>query len=133
LLPAYKAYNPIRLALIGFLRLYRLLVSPLYGQVCRFYPTCSAYALEAIRRHGALGGCYLAARRLVRCHPWSAGGYDPVPERMTWRAGREPAESSADTDNGDDPSIRLRPAVETPHRPADRRADSSAARSRTSP
>ena len=80
-LPLLVAFNPIRLLLIGFLRLYRLLISPLYGQVCRFHPTCSAYALGAVERHGALLGSYLAARRLIRCHPWNAGGYDPVPER----------------------------------------------------
>lgn len=80
-LPLYVAFNPIRLLLIGFLRLYRLLISPLYGQVCRFHPTCSAYALAAIERHGALRGSFLAARRLIRCHPWNAGGFDPVPER----------------------------------------------------
>jgi len=78
-LPALVAYNPIRLGLIGFLRSYRLLISPLYGQVCRFHPTCSAYALGAVERHGAAKGSYLAARRLMRCHPWNAGGYDPVP------------------------------------------------------
>jgi len=80
-LPLLVAFNPIRLFLIGFLRLYRLFISPLYGQVCRFHPTCSAYALGAVERHGALLGSYLAARRLIRCHPWNAGGYDPVPER----------------------------------------------------
>jgi len=80
-LPVWVAFNPVRLFLIGFLRLYRLLISPLYGQVCRFHPTCSAYALGAVERHGALLGSYLAARRLIRCHPWNAGGYDPVPER----------------------------------------------------
>jgi uncharacterized protein len=80
-LPFLVAFNPVRLVLLGVLRLYRLLISPLYGQVCRFHPTCSAYALGAIERHGALLGSYLAARRLIRCHPWNAGGYDPVPER----------------------------------------------------
>jgi putative membrane protein insertion efficiency factor len=84
-LPLLVALNPIRLFLIGFLRLYRLLISPLYGQVCRFHPTCSAYALSAVERHGALLGSYLAARRLIRCHPWNAGGYDPVPERRRRR------------------------------------------------
>lgn len=73
--------NPVKSLLIGFLRAYRVLVSPLYGQVCRYHPSCSAYALEAVTRHGALRGSGLALRRLVRCHPWAAGGYDPVPTR----------------------------------------------------
>lgn len=75
--------------LIGFLKAYRLLISPLYGQVCRFHPSCSAYALEAVTRHGSIRGSWLAVRRLVRCHPWSAGGYDPVPPV------REPASMEA--------------------------------------
>jgi putative membrane protein insertion efficiency factor len=65
--------------LIGLLKLYRLVVSPLYGNVCRYYPSCSAYALRAVEVHGALKGSWLAGRRLLRCHPWSPGGYDPVP------------------------------------------------------
>jgi putative membrane protein insertion efficiency factor len=69
---------------------YRLLLSPWLGSQCRFEPTCSAYALEALHAHGAAGGSYLAARRLLRCHPWCAGGHDPVPSarlRMfPWRA-----------------------------------------------
>jgi len=59
---------------------YRWLISPLLGPSCRFYPSCSAYALEAVDRHGAFHGSWLAARRLLRCHPFNAGGYDPVPE-----------------------------------------------------
>jgi len=69
--------------LIALVRGYRLLLSPWLGSQCRFYPTCSAYALEALQSHGAAGGAYLAARRVLRCHPWCAGGHDPVP-----RAGR---------------------------------------------
>ena len=67
--------------LIALLRLYRFAISPLYGQVCRYHPTCSAYALEAVTRFGALRGSWLAVRRLARCHPWAPGGYDPVPPR----------------------------------------------------
>lgn len=66
--------------LIGCVNAYRLLLSPWLGSQCRFYPTCSAYALEALERHGAAAGSYLGARRLLRCHPWCAGGHDPVPE-----------------------------------------------------
>ncbi len=68
-----------RLLLIAVLRAYRLVVSPLYGQVCRYHPSCSAYALEAVTVHGSVRGSWLAVRRLIRCHPWSRGGYDPVP------------------------------------------------------
>lgn len=65
--------------LIIVLKLYRRVISPIYGQVCRFFPSCSAYALEAVTVHGAVNGTWLSARRVVRCHPWSAGGLDPVP------------------------------------------------------
>ena len=74
-------HSPVAYGLIGFLKVYRKVVSPMYGQVCRFYPSCSAYALEAVVRHGAVRGSWLAARRLVRCHPWNPGGPDPVPPR----------------------------------------------------
>jgi len=61
------------------IRAYQLALSPLLGPACRFYPSCSQYALEAIERFGVLRGTYLAARRLLRCHPFHPGGYDPVP------------------------------------------------------
>ncbi len=74
------------LAIIGLVRLYQLVVSPLLGPRCRYWPSCSHYAVEAIQVHGPLRGGWLAARRLVRCHPGSDGGIDPVPggpsERM---------------------------------------------------
>ena len=69
----------MRWLLIMLLRGYRYAISPIYGQVCRYHPSCSAYALEAVTQHGALRGSWLAARRVGRCHPWAAGGYDPVP------------------------------------------------------
>ena len=61
------------------IRGYRYLISPMLGNHCRFYPTCSHYALDAIEHHGALKGTWLAGARLLRCHPWHPGGYDPVP------------------------------------------------------
>jgi uncharacterized protein len=70
---------------------YRAVVSPLYGPVCRYFPSCSAYALEAVHVHGAAKGSWLAARRLGRCHPWSRGGVDAVPPgHRIWPPGRRP-------------------------------------------
>lgn len=60
-------------------RAYRYFLSPWLGSACRFEPTCSRYALDALDRHGAVAGTYLAARRVLRCHPWCHGGFDPVP------------------------------------------------------
>ena len=65
--------------LIALVKGYRLLLSPSLGSACRFTPTCSAYALQALHEHGAAAGAYLAAARIARCHPWCEGGHDPVP------------------------------------------------------
>lgn len=65
--------------LLGLLACYRYCLSPLLGRNCRFAPTCSEYATEALQRYGAWRGAWLALRRLFRCHPWHPGGYDPVP------------------------------------------------------
>ena len=69
----------IRRALVIAVKGYRLLLSPWLGSSCRFEPTCSVYAIEALERHGAAAGSYLTVARLARCHPWCAGGNDPVP------------------------------------------------------
>ena len=65
------------------IRLYQLLISPMLGPRCRFYPSCSAYAVEALQRHGALRGSWLAAHRLCRCGPWGGAGFDPVPPKLS--------------------------------------------------
>ncbi len=69
----------MRRVVVLLLRGYRAVVSPVYGEVCRYYPSCSAYALEAVERHGAARGTWLTVRRIGRCHPWAEGGVDHVP------------------------------------------------------
>lgn len=69
----------VRALLVMLVKGYRLLLSPWLGNACRFEPTCSLYALQALERHGAAAGSYLAAARILRCHPWCEGGCDPVP------------------------------------------------------
>lgn len=77
--------------LIAFIKMYRTIVSPLYGHVCRYYPSCSAYGLEAVTLHGALRGLSLTVGRILRCHPWATGGLDPVPAgKRTFAPGAEP-------------------------------------------
>jgi uncharacterized protein len=82
--------------LIGLIRGYRLLISPLYPPTCRFQPTCSQYAIEAIAQHGTLRGSWLATQRILRCHPFHPGGYDPVPAKAV------PAKVQPQKDKEDD-------------------------------
>lgn len=72
------------LALVGLIRVYQMTISKLIGPVCRYYPSCSHYGLEAIKVHGAGKGSLLATWRILRCHPWAAGGIDEVPARGSW-------------------------------------------------
>jgi putative membrane protein insertion efficiency factor len=71
----------MRPLLLAVIRGYRYLLSPWWGRHCRFTPTCSEFAIEAIERHGSLRGSWLATRRIACCHPWHRGGFDPVPEK----------------------------------------------------
>jgi uncharacterized protein len=76
--PRYVAM--LKAALLAIVRFYRTLISPLYPPCCRFHPTCSQYAIEAIDRFGPWRGSWLATKRILRCHPFHPGGYDPVPD-----------------------------------------------------
>lgn len=75
----------LTVVLVGFVRFYQLFLSPLLGANCRYQPTCSHYAIEAMRVHGGLKGGWLAIRRIMRCHPWGGFGYDPVPDAVIKR------------------------------------------------
>jgi hypothetical protein len=75
----------MRTVMLGLIRLYQLVLSPLLGANCRFQPTCSAYAREAIERFGPRRGGWLAIKRISRCHPWSKSGFDPVPPSGAWQ------------------------------------------------
>lgn len=74
-----------RNAAVLVLRAYRAIISPLYGDVCRYYPSCSSYALQAIQEYGLIVGSVLGVRRIIRCHPWAAGGVDDVPRKKKRR------------------------------------------------
>lgn len=74
-----------RNALLLFLRVYRRLISPLYGDVCRYYPSCSAYGVTAVQQHGVLFGSVRTLLRIIRCNPWAAGGIDDVPPKKNFR------------------------------------------------
>ncbi len=71
--------NGLNLILIGLVQFYRIVISPLKPATCRFYPTCSTYTLEALRKYGPFKGSYLGIKRILKCHPWHKGGYDPLP------------------------------------------------------
>lgn len=73
--------------LLGLIRLYQFTFSTIMGKQCRFYPSCSNYTAEAIRKHGAAAGGWLGIRRILRCHPGNAGGHDPVPDKICSHAG----------------------------------------------
>lgn len=96
--------SPAARALVGLVRAYQWLVSPLLPSACRYDPTCSRYAAEAIRRFGAVRGAALAARRVGRCHPWGGHGYDPVPENPK----REKQGSRIGPEGGRAPNAGLR-------------------------
>jgi putative membrane protein insertion efficiency factor len=74
-----RSRSPLAVVARGVVLVYRWCISPLLGPSCRYYPTCSQYALDAFDEHGALRGAWLAVKRIGRCHPWHEGGYDPVP------------------------------------------------------
>ena len=95
-----RALSPAGWLLVGLLTVYRRFISPLLGPRCRFYPSCSAYALEAVQVHGALKGSWLAARRLSRCHPFHAGGIDPVPGTELDKASATAAERDVVSSDG---------------------------------
>lgn len=71
--------------LTQIIRAYRYWISPLLGECCRFYPSCSSYTIDAIKLHGNCTGLYLGLRRILRCHPWHTGGFDPVPTKILWK------------------------------------------------
>jgi len=90
----------MRTALCLLIRVYQRAISPLFPPSCRFVPTCSSYAIEALTVHGALTGSWLTLRRLLRCQPWCKGGFDPVPPKTDSAAGSPTANIHTGTHNG---------------------------------
>jgi hypothetical protein len=84
----------IRSIFLGLIRLYQFFISPLFPQACRFSPSCSRYAHDAIRMHGVSIGIYLGLKRILRCHPFNLGGYDPVPQNQSSVVGRRSSEKT---------------------------------------
>jgi putative membrane protein insertion efficiency factor len=72
-------HEPMKLLLLALIRFYKYVISPFLGRRCRFFPSCSEYAAEAVEKHGAFKGALLGLKRISRCHPWNPGGFDPVP------------------------------------------------------
>ncbi len=85
----------MRVVLQALIRAYQFVLSPWIGGACRYWPTCSDYALEALERHGTLAGGWLALRRLARCHPYGRGGVDPVPHSFHWSCRCHPQRRAA--------------------------------------
>lgn len=109
------ADRAVALLLLLLVQTYQLLLSPLLGPVCRYAPSCSSYGAGALREHGAVVGVWLTARRVLRCHPWAAGGWDPVPPRSArgrWGRGHTGAGRPApqDVDHRDHGPARPEPA-----------------------
>jgi uncharacterized protein len=109
------------LLLITPIRLYQRFISPMRPPTCRFYPSCSAYAVKAITIHGPFVGSYLAIRRLLRCHPWTPGGVDEVPPQGRWREIRppyDPTESDASATRSVTPNEHASSLIPRPRRVA---------------
>lgn len=114
-----RRVGPVTWLLLTFVRAYQLVVSPWLGPRCRYYPTCSAFAVGALRRHGPVKGLLLAVWRVLRCNPWSRGGVDHVPERGRWVGRREPL---TDADAGEQTHPHVDTAVTEPEPSGNSRA-----------